>query len=235
VTSSDEAAALQSFIATASHELRNPISGIVGAAETLNNGWDRLPEHDRRQLVEVLVRQSRRLSRLVDELLELSRIEAGAVQVAALSVNVAAEAQSAIEDAGVAGVLVSCPHDLTVTADPEHLRRIMVNLLINADTYGARPVIVEGERFGDHVEVRITDAGPGVPVDFVPRLFDRFSRAGPVAASGVGSAAGTRPRPAGAGLGLAIVASLGRLAGGEVSYRPGAAGGAVFCVRLPAG
>jgi signal transduction histidine kinase len=234
-----QVAALQSFIATASHELRNPISGIVGAAETLNNGWDRLPEHDRRQLVEVLVRQSRRLSRLVDELLELSRIEAGAVEVAATPLNVAAEAQLAAEDAGVAGVVVSCPSDLTVTADRDHLRRILVNLLVNADTHGAPPVVVDGERLGDHVEVRVSDAGPGVPADFVPRLFDRFSRADPVAASAVGSGVGVgvggRPRPAGAGLGLAIVSRLGRLGGGEVSYRPGAAGGAVFCVRLPSG
>jgi two-component system, OmpR family, sensor histidine kinase MtrB len=222
-------AALQTFIATASHELRTPIAGIVGAAETLQGGWDRLAEDDRRQLVELLVRQSRRLSRLVDELLELSRLEAGAVEVAVTPVNVAAEARSAAEDAGMADVIVSCPSDLTVTADRDHLHRILVNLLVNADTHGARPIVVEGERLEDQVEVRVTDAGPGVPVDFVLRLFERFSRADPVAGSS------GRPRPGGAGLGLAIVSGLGRLGGGEVSYRPRPAGGAVFCVRLPPG
>ena len=73
---------MQSFIAVAAHELRNPISAIVGAAETLDHGWDRLAEDDRRRLVEVLVRQSRRLSHLVGELLELSRLDAGRADVA---------------------------------------------------------------------------------------------------------------------------------------------------------
>jgi signal transduction histidine kinase len=218
---------LHELIAVAAHELRNPIAGIVGAAETLDNSWDRLGECDRRQLVELVVRQSRRLSRLVDELLELSRLEAGAVLVAAKPLALAAEAHAAAEEAGVNDVMVCCQSPATVTADPDHLRRILVNLLVNADKHGARPVIVESEPVDGQVEVRVIDAGPGVPADFVPRLFDRFSRAEP--------AAGERVAPAaGAGLGLAIVAGLARLDGGDVFYRPGRSGGAVFGVRLPA-
>jgi signal transduction histidine kinase len=210
------------FIAIASHELRTPIAGIVGAAETLEDRWDRLSECDRRQLVSLLLRQSRRLSRLVDELLELSRLEAGGVAVDLRSLDVAAEASAAAEEAGVDDVAVSCPPRATVTADPNHLRRILVNLLVNADKHGARPIVVECAGSADGwVEVRVIDAGPGVPAEFVPKLFDRFSRAAPSAA--------------GAGLGLAIVESLARLDGGEVFYRPGPQGGAVFGVRLPPG
>ncbi len=222
-----QVATLQDFIGIAAHELRNPLSGLVGAAETLSNGWDGLADNDRRQLVEILVRQSRRLSRLVDALLELSRLEAGAVEAAARTVDVAAEARQAADEAGLADVAVSCPTGVTVTADPEHLRRILVNLLVNADKHGGPPVVVEAERIGDQVEVRVVDAGPGVPVDFVPRLFDRFSRADPQP--------GRVRKPSGAGLGLAIVEGLARLDGGAVSYRPGPSGGAVFCVRLPSG
>jgi two-component system, OmpR family, sensor histidine kinase MtrB len=228
----DRVAALHAFIAVASHELRNPIAGIVGAAETLDHGWDRLGDYDRHQLVALLVRQSRRLSRLVDELLELSRLEAGAVVVAAEPVDVAAQAYAAAEEAGVGDVVISCPSETTVMADPDHLRRILVNLLANADRHGARPVTVESEPVGPRVEVRVIDAGPGVPADFVPRLFDRFSRAAP--------GRGDRTSPQGAGLGLAIVEGLARLGGGEAFYRPGpgpggGGGGSVFGVRLPAG
>jgi two-component system, OmpR family, sensor histidine kinase MtrB len=220
---------LHEFIAVAAHELRNPIAGIVGAAETLDHAWDRLAECDRRQLVELVVRQSRRLARLVDELLELSRLEAGAVVVAAKPVEVAAEARAAAEEAGITDVVICCHTPATVIADPDHLRRILVNLLVNADKHGARPFVVESEAVDGHVEVRVIDAGAGVPFDFVPRLFDRFSRAEP--------AVGERASPAaGAGLGLAIVAGLARLGGGEVFYRPAPGGaGAVFGIRLPAG
>ena len=209
------------FIAVASHELRTPIAGIVGAAETLDGRWDRLSECDRRQLVGLLVRQSRRLSHLVDELLELSRLEAGAVAVAVRPVNVASEAVAAIEEAGVGDVEVSVSPGPTVIADANHLRRILVNLLVNADRHGARPIVVEAVAAGGWVEVRVIDAGPGVPGDFVPRLFDRFTRA--------------EAAPSGAGLGLAIVESLARLDGGEVFYRPGPKGGSMFGVRLPPG
>jgi signal transduction histidine kinase len=211
----------QDFIAVASHELRSPIAGVVGAAETLEVGWDRLSECDRRQLVSLLVRQSRRLSRLVDELLELSRLEAGGVVVDLQPIEVGPVALAAAEEAGVGDLVVSCPAQTMVTADPNHLRRILVNLLVNADKHGARPIVVECGPAGDRVEVRVIDAGAGVPGEFVPRLFDRFSRAAPT--------------PTGAGLGLAIVEGLARLGGGDVFYRPGRKGGAVFGVRLPAG
>jgi signal transduction histidine kinase len=226
----DCVAALHAFIAVASHELRSPVAGIVGAAETLDKGWDRLGDHDRRQVVALLARQSRRLSRLVDELLELSGLEAGAVAAATEPVELAGLARAAAEEAAVADIVISCPSAATVIADPDHLRRILVNLLVNADKHGAHPVTVESEPVGRQVEVRVVDAGPGVPVDFVPRLWERFSRAAPA----VGQRAAP---PTGAGLGLAIVASLAKLDGGEAFYRPGAAprGGSVFGVRLPAG
>jgi two-component system sensor histidine kinase MtrB len=212
----------EEFLAIAAHELRGPITAVVGAAETLDEGWQELPEGDRRQLVAVLVRQSRRLSRLVDELLELSRLEAGVVPFVARPVEVAPEAETAREEAGVAGVVVACRPGLRVMADPDHLRRILVNLLVNAGKHGAHPIMVDAEPLGDQVEVRVVDAGPGVPSEFVPRLFDRFTRA-------------TRAGSEGSGLGLAIVDGLARLGGGDVSYRPAPAGGAVFAVRLPAG
>jgi signal transduction histidine kinase len=222
----DGVGASRAFIAVASHELRNPVAGILGAAETLEAGWTCLDDCDRRRLVAILVRQSRRLSCLLDELLELSRLEAGAVAVAAKQVEVAREAYAAADEAGVGDITISCPPPTTVFADPGHLRRILVNLLVNADKYGAPPFVVESELVGRCVEVRVMDSGPGVPADFVPQLFDPFSRAAPKA--------GDRAAP-GAGLGLAIVDGLARLDGGQVFYRPGPLGGAVFGVRLPPG
>jgi len=227
-------AALGAFVAVAAHELRTPVAAIVGAVGTLSTGWDRLADSERKQLVAMLERQSARLSRLVEQLLDVSRLDAGAVDTVLQSLDIGAEVAAAVDEVGMAGVAVSCPLGLTARADADCLRRILVNLLTNAGKHGAPPFTIEAEVVspetgddGHDVEIRVVDAGPGVPPEFVARLFEWFSRATPVP--------GGPARPPGAGLGLAIVAGLARMCDGDAFYRPARSGGAVFGVRLPSG
>jgi two-component system sensor histidine kinase MtrB len=215
------------YVAEAAHELRAPVSALVAAAETLDSRWDQMTDHERRLLVSVLLGRSRRLARLVVDLLDLSRWTAGGFAVAPVAVRLAPHLRAAVGESGVADVAISCPDEVTVTVDPEHLRRMLVNLLANARQHGMPPVVVEADTAGNMVELRVADRGAGVTGELVPRLFQRFSRA---AAGPEGS-----PGDGGAGLGLAIVAGLARRAGGDAFYRPNPGGGAVFGVRLPAG
>jgi signal transduction histidine kinase len=121
-------------------------------------------------------------------------------------------------------VRVACPPDLVAYADADHLWQILANYIENAFKYGAPPVDVSVTERDGWVELRVCDPGPGVADEFVPRLFERFSR-GPEA-----------PRQAeGAGLGLSIVRSLAEASGGEAWHEPREPAGACFGVRVPSG
>jgi signal transduction histidine kinase len=110
-----------------------------------------------------------------------------------------------------------------VRADPAYLDEIVVNLVENADKYGAPPITVSAHQAGDVVELTVSDHGPGVPEDFVPRLFERYTRADD-----------TPDHPRGSGLGLYLVDKLARACGGSVRYEPNHPHGARFIVTLPA-
>jgi signal transduction histidine kinase len=215
------------LVAEAAHELRAPVSALVAGAETLDSRWDELTDQERRQLVSMLLGRSRRLAHLVVDLLDLSRWMADGSAVEPAAVRLPPHLRAAVEESGIADVVISCPDEVTVTVDPEHLRRMLVNLLANAGQHGLPPVVLEAEPAGQVVELRVVDRGAGVPGELVPRLFQRFSRAAP--------GPGRSRADGGAGLGLAIVAGLARRSGGDAFYRPNPGGGAVFGVRLPAG
>jgi signal transduction histidine kinase len=112
---------------------------------------------------------------------------------------------------------------LDVLADPRHLHQILVNLLSNARKYGRPPVRVAVRRADGVAEIGVSDEGEGVPPDFVPLLFDRFSRA----------STGVAPTHKGTGLGLYIVDQLARANGGSVRYEPNEPRGSRFVVRVP--
>jgi signal transduction histidine kinase len=108
-------------------------------------------------------------------------------------------------------------------ADPGHVDEIVVNLVENADKYGAPPITVDARRRDDVVELKVCDHGPGVPAEFVPQLFERYSRAD-----------ATLRHRSGSGLGLYLVDKLARASGGNVRYEPNDPHGACFIVTLPA-
>jgi signal transduction histidine kinase len=132
-------------------------------------------------------------------------------------------ALSHLPDLGVSSVRIDCPRDLRVMADPAYLDEIVVNLVENADKYGAPPITVSARQVGKVVELTVSDCGSGVPEGFTPRLFERYSRADE-----------TLRQRSGSGLGLYLVDKLARACGGNVHYEPNVPTGSRFTVTLPA-
>jgi signal transduction histidine kinase len=218
---------MRGFAAVAAHDLRSPVASIVGFSTLLTENWATFSEEDRWKAVATIDRQSRNLSRLVDDLLTLSSIEGGVLNTRPELIVLRQAIDLCLEAGGgdSASVSVSCSPDLVVRVDPHDVGRILDNYVQNAFKYGEPPVRIEATRVGDAVEVRVLDHGPGVPPEFVPRLFGKFARAG---------IPSTRAEK-GSGLGLSIVRGLAEANGGQARYEPNAPNGACFVVRLRAG
>jgi PAS domain S-box-containing protein len=217
---------IQGFTAAAAHDLRSPLVSIIGFSTFLMQSWETFTEEKRRTFVASINRQSRNLSTLVDDLLTSSRIEGGGLstspELIALGEAIDQYLELIHQDAG--SVAVSCSPDLIVRVDPHHLGRILDNYVQNAFKYGEPPVRIEAARVGDMVEVRVLDRGPGVPPEFVSRLFSKFARADTPA---------TRAQK-GTGLGLSIVRGLAKANGGQARYEANVTNGSCFVVELPA-
>jgi signal transduction histidine kinase len=216
---------MRDFVAIASHDLRGPLTSILGFADTLIRRADKLSDKQRADCLETIKRQGQHLARLVEDLLTVSRIEAGALDVHRDVVGLHDALGEAIEDftQHAAEIQVVVPDDLTALVDPDHLRRILVNFVGNALKYGSPPVEVVASDAGDWIEIRVRDQGHGVPEEFRPRLFSRFARSDEAVAGGKG----------GTGLGLSIVQGLAQANGGDVWYEPNTPCGSCFAVRLP--
>jgi len=218
---------IRGFTAAAAHDLRSPLASIVGISALLTQSWETFTEENRQRFVASIDRQSKNLSRLVDDLFTLASIEGGAL-ITSPELIVLDEAIARCLELGSrenAKVTVSCSPDLTVRVDPQHLGRILDNYLQNAIKYGEKPVRIDASRLGDMVEIRVLDNGPGVPPEFVSRLFGRFARADTPA---------TKAQK-GSGLGLSIVRRLAEANGGHVRYEPNVPNGSCFVLELPAG
>ncbi len=204
------------FVAIASHELRTPATSVYGVFATLVERGATLSEETRRQLLDVGYEQAIRLRRLLEELLDFSRLDSHAIAVDPRPIVLRRALTHIIEQAGV-DVTLDVPDDLAVVVDPLVLDRVVSNLVINAERYGAPPILVEAEQRDRRLRITVEDAGPGVTDEVRPRLFERFAR---------GSAA------TGSGLGLAIARSYARAHGGDLIYAPGPRG-ARFELLLP--
>ncbi|MGH2656694.1 MAG: PAS domain S-box protein [Actinomycetota bacterium] len=209
------------FVAVASHELRTPLTSVLGFATTLLRHWERIPDDERRQQVALIEGQARRLAEMAEELLTMSKLEAGALEVHAGPLDVADAIDQALssfhDHAG--DIEVEDAHGLRAYADPHHVQHILSNYVANALKYGRPPIRVEARERDGWVEVLVSDHGPGVPVHFVPRLFEKFAQA--------------QSSEGGTGLGLSIVRGLARALGGEAWYEPSEPHGAAFGLRLP--
>jgi two-component system sensor histidine kinase/response regulator len=203
------------FLAVTNHELRTPLTSIVGFAAMLQDRWEGLEESDRRDFIGRIHRQAHRLAELIDDLLTLSSAEAGALELSLEPVDLGAVVREAIRCAAPvqSDVWVDCPEHLLVMADGARLFQILSNYLSNAFRHGAPPVRISAHPVGPSVEIRVSDAGAGVPPDFVRRLFDKFAQAD----------RGTVRTGGGTGLGLAIVRELAQAQGGNGLVRAGTA------------
>jgi two-component system, OmpR family, sensor kinase len=210
------------FVADASHELRTPLTSILANLELLESELD----GERREMAESALRSSRRMRRLVADLLLLARADAGR-EVPAVPVDLSAVAREATAEAGALSsdhpLSLDLPGPVTVNGVADDLHRLAGNLVENAflHTPPGTPVTVSVRRDGDSAVLEVADRGPGVPVHLRGRVFERF-------ASGAGD--GGR----GSGLGLAIVKAVADAHGGRVELSDADGGGARFVVTLPA-
>ena len=221
-------AARRDFVANASHELKTPIAAIRAAAETLLGGAIADPQAAG-PFVEIVARNADRLSRLAEDLLDLSRIETrqfafapGPVDATALAAQVADLLSPAAREKGLA-LGSELPAGVTVRADARALEQVLVNLVDNAVKYTARGnVALRAERDGSTWILSVVDTGPGIERHHLPRIFERFYRVDPGRSRDLG----------GTGLGLSIVKHLVQGMSGEIGVESGT-DGSRFWVRLP--
>ncbi|HET7568399.1 MAG TPA: ATP-binding protein [Gaiellaceae bacterium] len=214
------------FIALASHELRAPVAGIHGVTTTLRERGDDLKPEQVEILQRTLYEQSDRMRRLVDQLLDLSKLEAEAVEIRPARFAVLDRVESVLRQVApdkLELVQLAVEPGLETTADPDAFDRILANLVTNAFRYGAPPVRVAAQQLDTHFRLWVEDAGDGVPPSFAPRLFERFAR---------GRQDG---RDGGSGLGLAIAQSFAQAQGGRLLYEDAQPKGARFQLVLPVG
>jgi two-component system sensor histidine kinase MtrB len=207
------------FTSDVSHELRTPLTALVGEASLLREHLDRLPE-DARRPAELLIQDVSRLRRLVEELMEISRFDAGREAIHAEQVEVADVARAVIRSRGWDGK-VPVEGNLRVFTDPRRMERILANLIGNAVVHGGGGVRVRLAERGDRAVVEVGDDGQGISAKDLPHIFERFYKADP-SRSGAGS-----------GLGLAIARENARLLGGDIEVRSDAGTGAQLTVWLP--
>jgi len=217
------------FLAMLSHELRNPLAPIAHAVQLLIAGGD---DALRRRAHATIERQVRHLTKLVDELLDVSRITTGEIQLRREQLAANAVVESAV--ATVRPLLEQRRHQLSVSlsprpiwlhADAVRMEQVVVNLLANAVKYtdegGQIGLTVEQE--GDECVLRVRDTGIGIAPEFLPHVFDKFTQADRTLDRSRG----------GLGLGLALVSRLVELHGGRVEARSALGQGSEFIVRLP--
>jgi PAS domain S-box-containing protein len=220
----------EEFLATVSHELRTPLNAVVGWSRLLRTG--QLDIDGTAHAVEVIERNAAAQRQIIEDLLDVSRIVSGKLRISTQPVDILLVIHAAIESirpAAEAKDIKVSTHieapDAIVRADSERLQQVLWNLLANAVKFTpiGGTVDVHLAEHGSLAEIRIADSGPGIPAEFLPRIFDRFSQA---------DGSSTR-KHGGLGLGLAIVRHLVELHGGTVSAANRGEGGAVLTVRLP--
>jgi PAS domain S-box-containing protein len=220
------------FLATLSHELRTPLNAILGWAQVLRRNGGKLDDTTRQGL-EIIERNTRLQAQLIEDLLDMSRITSGKMQLDVQTIMPSGFIEAAIDtvkpaaDAkGIRLVKVLDHGAGPISGDPGRLQQVLWNLLSNAIKFTPKEgrVQVVLERVNSHIEISVSDTGIGIKPDFVPHVFDRFKQAD----------ASTTRRHGGLGLGLSIVKHLVELHGGTCKvHSPGEDQGATFSVHFP--
>ncbi|MEU1086955.1 HAMP domain-containing sensor histidine kinase [Streptomyces sp. NPDC005892] len=211
------------FVADMSHELRTPLTAITAVAEVLEDEADSLDPMIA-PAVHLVVSETRRLNDLVENLMEVTRFDAGTARLVLDTVDVADQVTACIDArAWLDAVELDAERGMMVRLDPRRLDVILANLIGNALKHGGSPVRVRVRTEGEELVIEVRDHGPGIPGDVLPHVFDRFYKA-----------SASRPRSEGSGLGLSIAMENALIHGGTISAANSPDGdGAVFVLRLP--
>jgi signal transduction histidine kinase len=206
------------FVSIASHELRTPAAAVYGAAVTLHGRRDELSSEQVDMLQETIYEQSTRLAKLIEQLLDLSRLQAHALEIKPERVRIADRLHGIVDLYDGDDLMLEVDEGLEAEIDPVVLDRVVSNLVVNAFRHGAPPVVVSARQTDRHLRISVADEGPGVPESFRTQLFEQFTRGG---ATG------------GSGLGLAIARSYAVAHGGDLLYEPRSPAGSRFELVLP--
>jgi two-component system sensor histidine kinase GlrK len=217
-------------LANVSHELRTPLTGILGSAQNLRDGIAGGLTQEQQEYVRIIESDSGRLIRVVNELLEWGRLQAGQLALRREPLSLQALIDEVfmllrpVADCKAVRLLQDAETQATVQADRDKLKQVLINLVENAVKFSdpQSRVCLRVRAGRTALEVMVDDEGPGVAPEDLPHLFERFFR-------GRGSQAA-----AGSGLGLAIARNLARLHGGDIEVQPGAGRGSTFRLTLPA-
>ena len=220
------------FLGTASHELKTPLTSVIAYAELLDDHEGKLSRDQAREFVGRLRGEAQRLLGLIEDILDLSRLESGKLALKPRRLDITEVVRGAVETTrtmaqkyGVA-VHVDCQRDLPLlTVDEVKVRQVLVNLIVNAVKFSPRgmPVEVRAHADGAFVRVEVTDRGPGIPPDTATHIFELFGQGVPEDADARG----------GLGIGLHLVKRITELHGGHVGVNSRTGEGSTFWVRLP--
>jgi signal transduction histidine kinase len=218
------------MISKIAHELRSPLTSIKGFSSMLVSRWDRFTDEQRLQFVETIRADAERMGRIVSEVLDLARLEAGRLELHPVPVVVAdvvARANGRMSELpGAERVSISVPSEVVAWADPDRLEHVVANLLENAIKFSDEGAItVEAQsNDSDWVRLIVTDRGVGIEEERVDRVF-----AGPAPASP------GKSTPTGSGLGLYLSRGIIEAHGGSIEVASEVGEGSVFTITLPAG
>lgn len=209
------------FVADVSHELRTPLTAMTAVTEVLEDVESADPTTI--SAAHLIANETKRLARLVEDLMEISRFDAGTAGMRIEDINLPELIEATLAARGwTSKVTVSGPALLPVRIDARRMDVVIANLAGNALKHGGEPVALSVFDQGSHVLVHVADSGPGIPAEALPHIFERFFKADKA-----------RGRSEGSGLGLSIAFENARMHGGELSAGNRPEGGAVFTLRFP--
>lgn len=214
------------IVSTVSHELRSPLTSVKGYVSLMLNRWDRIDDDKKREMLEQVHHDADRVTRLVTELLDISRLETGRLVLRRQMIDLGELAQSVVAKVSMSYPALDCTVEIAprteAYADPDKIEQVLTNLVENAAKYGnPAGMRIDGGPEGDVLRVTVTDRGEGIPADDLPRVFTKFFRR-------------DHGRPTGTGLGLWISRGLVEAHDGELTATSVVGQGSSFSFTLPA-
>ena len=213
------------IVSTVSHELRSPLTSVKGYTSLMLNRWDRIADDKKREMLEQVHHDADRVTRLVTELLDISRLETGRLVLRRQMVDLAAIADAVVGKVAMSYPALECSVHVDgvpeVYADPDKVEQVLTNLVENAAKYGdPTGMRIEGAADAGFARLSVRDRGPGIPEADVDKVFTKFFRR-------------DHGRPTGTGLGLWISRGLVEAHGGELTATSAEGEGATFTFTLP--